>query len=469
MTPLKKALIIVAILAALLAIAVALAFTAPVQKWALKRAMPGAEAEHVSAGMSSAEVRNLTLIHDGARITVPSASAEYSGWGYLTGSGIRVGKVDARGIVVDLRNYTPKDTTPESAGFEGIFGAAALPPGLQLGSADIGVEVILPAPGEPEGKRVRLTVKGGGVGAGSDAAFDYNATFNDPSKDAPVSKLNASGRLAFTANAAGSMDNLSAKAELQAEGEGIPANERIILDAAARRGAGTAESFEFTVARRSSAGADTELVKAAGAFNPVSKALDGNWTISVDNERLAAVLPAQTTPDFDVSGNGKFSVNADTGRSTASGEINGSVAGLERVMADLESVGRIAFSAAFAGAADPKSVRIESMKANVARQDGTTLLSISTLQAVVFDAESGALSFADPAKDLATMEIAEVPVAWAAPFVEGYKFQGGTIAGAFLVQSTPSGDRVQMRASKPLLIGPVTIADDTQTLLESVQ
>lgn len=466
MTPLKKVLIASAVVVALIALAIGLAFTAPVQKWALKRALPGAEAERVSAGMSSAEVRNLTFVQDGARITVPAASAEYSAWGYLTGSGIRIGKVDARGIVIDLRNHAPKEATAGPAGFEGIFAAAALPPGLQLGSADIGVEVILPAPGDPEGRRVLLTVKGGGVGAGSDAAFDYSATFNDPSKDAPVSKLNASGRLTFTVTADGAMDNISAKAELQAEGEGIPKGERIVFDASANRSGGAAESFQIGIARRDAAGGDTSLVTAAGEFNPATKALAGAWTLSVDNERLAAVLPAQTTPEFDVSGSGKFAVNAGTGESTASGEIKGSVAGLERVMADLGSVGRIAFSAAFGGAADSKEIRIESVSARVTRQDGTPLLAVSTLQAIAFNPESGALSFEDPSKDLATMEISDVPVAWAAPFVEGYKLQGGTIAGAFLVQSTPAGDRVQLRASKPLLIGAVTVADDTQTLLE---
>jgi len=466
MTPLKKVLIVVAILTALVALAIGLAFTASVQKWALKRAMPGAEAEHVSAGMSSAEVRNLTLVQDGAVIRVPAASAEYSAWGYLTGSGIRVGKVDARGVVVDLRNYAPTATTTESAGFDGLLSAAALPPGLQLQSADIGVEVILPSPGNPEGQRVVLSVKGGGVGAGSDAAFDYNATFTDPAKDAALSKLAASGRLAFTAAADGSMEKLTANAELQAEGEGIPKGEKIVLDASANRAAGEAESFQVGISRRGTTGADTPLVTASGAFNPASKALDGTWTVSVDSERLASVLPAESTPRFDLQGDGRFSVNSDTGTSTASGEIKGSAAGLERIAAGLESVGRIAFDAAFSMATDPNGVRIERVQARMANAQGATFLSLATLQPVSFNQETGEVSFKDSSTDLATLEVTDLPLAWAAAFVEGYKLQGGTVSGAFLVQATPTGDRVKLRAAKPFTAGPVTVSDSTQTLLE---
>ena len=462
-----KILISAAIVFALCGIIVALAFVPAVQKWAVTRAIGGdAEIGHLSAGMSSAKLRDVTIRQDGAVIRVPAANAEYSAWSYITGSGIRVGKVEARGVLVDLRSYAPKDATTESAGFDGIFGAAALPPGLQLGSADIGIELILPAPGNPDGKRATLNVKGGGVGAGNDATFDYNATFTDPSKEAAVSNINATGRLTFTAAADGAMDKLSARVELQAEGEGIPKGEKIVLDASARRSPGAGESFQLGIARQGVAGVDAPLVTAAGSFNPASKALEGTWAVSVDNDRLASVLPAGSTPEFDVHGEGRFSVKSDTGESTASGEIKGSVSGLERIVAGLESVGKVVFNAAFAGAADPGSVRIESIRASVATQQGATLLSIATLQAVTFNPESGQVSFKDPATDLARMEISEVPVAWAAPFVEGYKLQGGTASGIFLVQSTPTGDRVRLHALKPFAVGPVTVSNETQVLLD---
>jgi hypothetical protein len=462
-----KIAIALGIVVAVLVLVTALAFTPSFQKWALKRSLPGAEVEHLSAGMSSAEVRDLTLNQDGALISVPSAKAEYSAWSYLTGSGIEISSIDAKGIVVDLRNYAPPPVAPSAPmNFEDMLGALLIPAGLKLGSADIDAEIILPAPDVADGRRARVTIKGGGIGASTEAVFDYSATFTDPSAGAVVSAVKATGRLAFAAAADGTINNVTARAELQAEGEGIPPGEMIVIEAGSKRDPDTRESFSLTVARRGAGAEETELVSAAAKFDPAANAWEGTWTIAADNTRLASVLPAQTTPEFDLSGEGRFTVKAGSSESTASGEIKGSAASLERVVSGLEGVGRIVFSAAFSVASDSNGVRVDTVRANVATSEGQTLLSLSTLQAVTFDPESGQVGFADPEKDLATMEIADVPVAWMSPFVEGYKLSGGTISGAFLVQSTPSGDRVQLRASKPLLVGPVTVADDTQTLLE---
>lgn len=469
--PAKIALALGAVIA-VLALVVALAFLPSVQKWAIKRGMSGTpgttiEIDHVAAGMRSAEVRNLSIQQDGALIRVPSARAEYSAWDYLKGGGIQVGRIEAKGLVVDLRNYAPSGAaTPASKGFEGILGAILLPAELRLEAADIDAEVILPSPTSPEGQRLRLTVKGGGIGAGREAAFEYKAQFTDPAKGAMVSAANATGRLTMKSGQDGLIGQLVAQAEAQAEGDKIPLGERLVLFASAQRGTDKRETMELKVSRRGASGPETMLLNVSAVINAASGVLDGTWSVSVDNERLAAVLAAGSTPDFDVHGEGRFSLNPQTGASQASGDIKGSLAKLERVMPELAEVGSLGFSAAFSGAADSSAVRLDTLRSQVSTPSGKVLFSLETLQVISFNPGSGRVEFADAATDLARMEMNGVPTAWVAPFVAGLKVSGGEISGGFLVQANPSGDRVRIRPTHPFAIRGVTVADESRTLLD---
>src|SRR5690606_29734879 len=127
---------------------------------------------------------------------------------------------------------------------------------------DIDAEIILPAPGAPEGRRARFAIKGGGIAADSEAAFNYDASFADPSAGAVVAAVKATGRLAFAAAADGAINRITVRAELQAEGEGIPAAERMVVDARLVRDAGAKASFNLLVARRGPRGDETKLVEA---------------------------------------------------------------------------------------------------------------------------------------------------------------------------------------------------------------
>lgn len=466
-----KAALVLGVVAALAAGIVALAFVPAVQKWALMRALaraPGeAEVEAVSAGMHAAVVRHLVFRQNGAVIRVPAARIEYSAWAALTGGAFRVESLAARGLVVDLRHQAPATAAPSApAAFAGVLGALALPAGLRLGSADLELEILLPSPAAPEGRRLRLSVKGGGLEAGREAAFDYLAQFTDPAEGAVVPAAQATGRATLQSAKDGSVDALSARIEVSAEGDRLPRGESLVLVASVQRDAARRETIALSLARRGPTGAETQLLAATAGLNPETGALAGTWSLTLDRARLAAVLPAEATPEFDVAGEGRFALNPQAGAAELSGEIRGTLAQLERVSPALAAVGALGFHLAFAVAGDAGKVRLDQVHAQVSTARGTRLLAVDTLQGVTFDRTTGRFALADPATELATLELDDLPVAWLAPLAGDPRLTGGGLSGGFRVQATPTGDLLRVRTSRPLTLADVTLSKGTRPLLE---
>ncbi len=116
MNRLKLTLVIVGGLAALVLLMVILAFTPSVQTWAVRRALTGQPGltmmvGSVAAGLTSAEIRDVRVEQDGVIIVAQQVSATYSAMDYLSGSRITIENVAVKGLEIDARKPSAKQST----------------------------------------------------------------------------------------------------------------------------------------------------------------------------------------------------------------------------------------------------------------------------------------------------------------------------------------------------------------------
>ncbi|MEY2882068.1 MAG: hypothetical protein RLZZ15_4448, partial [Verrucomicrobiota bacterium] len=121
---------------------VGLAFTSGFQTWAARRALAGQPGVaitvgSVSAGLSSAIVRDVRVEHAGTVIVVREVNAAFSATDYVFGRRINVPRLALRGVEVDARKAAAAKAAPAPAAavapFAGVLNAITLPGEVRVG------------------------------------------------------------------------------------------------------------------------------------------------------------------------------------------------------------------------------------------------------------------------------------------------------------------------------------------------
>ena len=253
---------------------------------------------------------------------------------------------------------------------------------------------------------------------------------------------------------------------MRAEGAEVAKGASLVLSADARRGKSTLDSFDLVVARRDDSGTDTPLVKATAALDPGSGVVSGTWTLAADSQRLSMLLSTESTPDFEIDGGGKYTFNPATSVSTASGRLNGSAGNLERISSGLAGVGRLAFQADFETTGGAGKLSVRSANARVSTPDGRILLALATVQPVDIDYDSLHARVAGTTSPAATLEIGDLPLAWADPFVEGGRFSGTIDGGSFALSM--NDDRLSAETTRQLVARNVSVTLAGRPLVQKV-
>ena len=115
----------------------------------------------------------------------------------------------------------------------------------------------------------------------------------------------------------------------------------------------------------------------------------------------------------------RASFQADAGWAgiSASGRLDANADKLEAVRDELAALGAVKIATEFDLVQSGKSVRVTSFTAEVAGPH--PVLALRALQAFEFNAATGELKVAEPAKDLLSLDLLGVPLAWAQPFARG--------------------------------------------------
>ena len=475
--PVRLLLLATGLLVVVLVAGAVLVFNSAVQTWAARRALAQqprlkARVGQVSAGFQTVALHDLHLEQDGAVITLPSFAAEFSVIDAGLNEKIHLRRLVARGWTLDLSAYQFSAAPPARSGalapaavpaavvqvFQGVFAQAALPFDLTLDGVELEGDVKLPpAPGIASG-RAHVVLTGGGLAAGREGAFTFTVTVALVGADVPVSALTVTGRLAATMDTPRTFSRLATQAEASAVGPQFPNGVKLTTDIAATR-APTGENYVIALSD------GTRLLASLRADLPTAtRHLTGTWKLDLRDTNLAPFALGRLLPMFALAGEGGLEVETATGEVHATGKLNAAADRLGVIQPELAALGAMKLTAEFDLARSGDSLRVERLSAAFA--GARPVGSVEALQPFEFNARTGELKVADPARDLLGLTLLGLPLAWAQPFLKDLVVTGGDVRGAFVATARNGG--FTLRPQGPLTVENVSVAQAGKPQLHAV-
>lgn len=499
MKGLKLVAVIAGTLVALLCALLILAFTPGVQTWAVRKAVadqPGlsVQLERIAAGLSSAEIKDVRIVKDGAIITAKSITARYSVWDFLTNDRLNIEDATATDLMVDLRNATamakpadakaassspanrpapgtksPSTPAPQSkpaaassGPFQGILREAQLPMEVRVAKFSFQGQALLP--GE---QAVKFVLKGGGIETGQRGNIEWTVDFTDPKTNAPLRGLRAAGSAALHIAADRRIDWVDLQTTATAESAKMPA-QTVKLEFKAEQPTPTSnESYNIKVALVRQQQTEPLLTTKA-EFQPATHQLAGTWEIAVRSEQLAALLTGLGLPEVNANGSGKFTFAPDTSAASGSGELQLKVAQLEKISPELAAIGAIQVRALFDGGFANNVVRLDRLELDTSTTAGKKLVQISAAQKISFNVTDQRVTIPDPKAELARISLSQLPLAWAQPAAKPLVIERGDLSMVLAVESDSDGSHIRVRAIEPLTLRDVTVRSGDKKLVDQL-
>jgi hypothetical protein len=465
----------------LLAVAVAVAFTSGFQTWAARKAIasqPGLAASvgRVSAGLQHVQVEQLRFVQSGVTLTVPLIDADLSVISAAS-KDVRIKRLTAKGWTVDLTSSAsgadaaPAPLSPAApaqaaaAAFQGVFNQLKLPVDVAVDAVELEGEVIVPVSAGQPPARIHLKLSGGQLGAGREGQFTFSAAAS-LAPTAPVNALGANGTLAAAMDTPRTFSRLAAKIEAEARGPQFPQGTKL----SAALTAGQANAGEsYTVVLEAS---DRKLLAvqadypAGGARPGGGKPLQGSWMLDMADRDLAPFALGRALPVFAAKGEGKFDADAALTSVSASGRLALSLDKLGVIRPELESFGAIKTALDFDLVQEKNSVRVASLTAEVS--GARPVLTMKSLQPFEFNLQTRAPKAADPTKDLLSIDVQGLPLAWAQAFAPaGFTLSGGDVRGAFALGVRNAG-AAALRPIQPLTVTNLALSQGDKPLVQAL-
>ena len=495
MKPARILLISLSVLTVLALVSVGLAFNSGVQTWAARQILadqPSVRAtlESVAIGLSQAEVKDFRAEMNGAVISVPSLTVELPIIAAGFSQKVSVGKLTARGWTIDLSKTaaqpspgtSPTSVTTAATGaaasvpstpnpvvasnqaavaraFEGVLGQLRLPVDLALDGVDLEGEVILPpAPGGGPAARTRVTLAGGGLGVSKEGRFKLNLSATFTGENLAVNNVTLQSTLVATMDSARTFNRFSAEPKAVAVGPQFPPGVTLSAVISATRTPG-GESYTLTVANPAQ-----QLVSATADLAAAKRTLGGSWKVDLRSADLAPFALGHTLPMFAATGEGTFSTDTGFAEIRAHGQLDVKADQLGVLKSELAALGAIRVLAEFDLAQRGDSTRIDRLKTELS--GARPVAAIESLQAFEFNAKTGELKVADPARELVAITLHGLPLAWSQPFLPGFTLTGGDLRGEFAATANNGGMALRPRA--PLSVSGLTLAQAGQPMLRAV-
>ncbi len=457
-------------LAVVLVAALVLVFNSGFQTWAVRRVLAGrpglqVSIDSVSAGLGRVEVRNLHLVQDAVVLDLPLLQVDVPVLAAGMKRQVHVSRLVATGWKIQLGSpaaaggsANPAVVAPAAIAvaaqqaFSGVFGQLQLPVDLALDGVQLEGEVVLPG---TQG-RAKISVTGGGLGAGQEGKFDVtgDATLTDPN----VNQLALRGRIVAAMDTPRTFTRLDAKADASATGPKFPNGVKLSADLAAVRGA-SGENYTLTVASESK-----QLCAVQAAFAQSGGKLAGTWKIDLHDTDLAPFALGRPLPAFAADGAGTFEADAAFAEIHGTGKLNAASDSLAAINPALAAMGAVRLVADFDLAKRGDTTRVESLHATIA--GAQPIATVESLQAFALNVRTGELQVADPARDLIGVTVQGVPLAWAQTFLPGLALTGGDLRGEFV--GSARGGGLSLHTSAPLTANGVSLAQADKPLLRAV-
>jgi len=435
----------------------AIAAIAPaVQTWIARAALADrtgvrGSLESLSAGFGEVDIEGLRLEADGAVLTLPSLQARLP----LTTAALRrrilVRSLVARGWTLDLSRArepggsgvhgVPVAAQADSAlevarAFRGILGGRELPFEGSLDGVELEGDVLFPATPRGAPVRVHVVVTGGGVSAGREGAFTFEAAAAAPGSAANGAA--AHGRLVVALESPRRVGRLEVKADIP-DLSGLRQKDLIVsVEVAASRSAGE-ETYALDLSR-----GDRHLATVLGRFPESTHRFTGTWNVDLRESDLAPFSADLRLPNTSAAGNGRFDADAAFTRVHVLGILGAVVGHLGVLAPPLDRLGTLALEAHFDLAHSGQSIDFERLSVAVAGARPAVL--VQSLQPFVVDERTGELTLSDRGGDWLDASIRNLPLEWLPGQAEGFTMAGGDAAGEFVVRAADGGFALRPRA-----------------------
>ncbi|MBA3849432.1 MAG: hypothetical protein C0502_05480 [Opitutus sp.] len=456
---------------ALAALALAVALTPAVQRWAVRRALtqrPDWKVgfDSLSAGLGRARLDGAKFERQGVKVTVEHAEADYSLLDYLLHRHVRIDRLVARGVAVDLARLPAGRTQAEAAGAPiaapGALARLRLPWTLQLGEVRIAGKLTLPPAAGRSAPVADFEISGGGIGPAREGSLLLKASVADAaSAAARVTGLRVDGRLTVRETAARAFDRASLLLVLDAEGPQFSDGHQLRLAADMLTVDGV-ENLTLQLDTQQ-AGRTARVARLSGALPVGGTRGTGEWDLHAATAQVEPFFLGGALPEFDAAGSGRFTLDVATRALALQGRFGGSLAAPEAIDPALRALGTLHIDTEFDLELERDLARVNRLRLQI---DGEQpALAFETTRPLTFNRSERHLQLAAPgAGPLARLSLPHLPLAWVRPFVRAADISGGALSGECSFEE--ENGQLRWRTTAPLSVDAITVVKAGRLLLE---
>jgi len=466
---LKKILIALAAVLGLLGAVVLVALVPAVQRWFLLRqfaTVPGlaTDVQSVVAGFDRVTLIGVRVDHGVRAVRIARFEADYSLWALLARRELRLSRVEATGVFVDLSKSSPVQTqagvAAAPAALPGVLGQVELPCLLHLDGLSVEGAGLLPAASGRPAIETKFTVVGGGLAPGRAGEIKIAASLRDPSPGAHVAGLRSQVNLQLEQDDNRRFKRLELKAGVDPDSAAFGAGDQLQITASLRQ---TAEGERYSVAVSTGLGAAArKLLNLDARLAPGQPVFTGEWRLDARSAQVQPYYLGGALPRFEAAGQGNFSFHPGTGAVAVDGRLNAVAAALENWQPRLRPLGEVRLSSGFNLAREGAVVSLNRLELNLA--GATEVLSIVAHRAARLNLAERTVRIG-PAEsgEVLRVTLHGLPLAWVRPFVTTADVSGGTLTGELALVS--EAGRATARTLKPLAIDAFNLVTAGRPLL----
>lgn len=449
----------------IVAAAAVAALNSTVQTWAARRtlaAQPGFKTSlgSVSAGLQSVEVTALCVERDGAVLTVPNVAAEMAVYPALVRQQVGITRLYAHGWTLDLRGShsavgvagAPLTVQVAAPLVDGLFAGLKLPVDLSLGEIDLRGVLLLPVWAGRPAQTLELTLRGGGMSAGSEGRFLLEIS----SRAEDGGSLAMRGEIRLGMDSPRSLGRVTTALDAAVTGPLVPQGVKLRTRLNAARH-GTAETWTLILADQTKDLANIQAQLDNGH-------IAGRWQLDLRGADLAPFVLGLPLPEFTAAGEGSFQTDASFAEVHATGRLQVTADKLAAVRPELAAIGAVSVSADFDLLQHGDAVRVERLNATVSGPK--PVLTVHALQSFEFNLRTASLSVADPAQDLLWLSLQSLPLAWASPFLGDLSVEGADVRGEVGMSARHGG--LAVRTKIPLALPRISVSRAGKPLLRNL-
>lgn len=444
------------------------AFTPAVQRWAVLRALrhqPGVKLEigRLAATTGGFEVRDLRLDSGGVSVTAERLEGKFRLWPLVTGSGLELQQLVARGLFIDAAKATPAAASAGAAApaaAPGALGQLELPIDLTIGTCDLEGRARLPdgeggAPLEADFK-----VTGGGLSPGREGTFQLHAVVRNGAPRARVTTLKTETTLRLTESRTRTFTRVIVASTIDAEGPGLngPTQLRIegLFDHAA-----AGESYSARIDSVAAGLSDT-LLAVEAKLAPGAKAYAGTWRLRANRAQVEPFYLGGDLPEFEAAGDGRLGFTPASGDAAVAGRLEVNARRFERLDPALRAIGAVRLQSQFDLAQENGVARLKEMQLALAAEQ--PVFELRTTQAIALDRANRRIQVGgNGAGEVARLKLLGLPLAWIRPFVAAADVSGGRMMGELSL--TSDGRGVSLQTVAPLQVDDVNVVQEGEPLL----